>query len=194
MKALPNPPADFSSKKLPCKKLSSKTYLFRTTGHSNPLFFGRLNTYRFDCPPPLSFGAFYGALSPNGAFLETFCNSTGVRTVSIALLKSRKLFAVWAKRDLKLANLHGKNLTKLGLDARIFSGDYKKSKIWARAIWEHSSKVDGIMYPTRHDETEFAVALFDDRVKSDLSYRLLDTWWDFPDLNKVVSRYDIHIV
>jgi hypothetical protein len=55
----------------------------------------------------------------------------------------------------------GVNLTKLGVDARLSSGDYRIARIWAEAIYNHSQKVDGICYHSRHDDTEICCGLFD---------------------------------
>ena len=51
-------------------------------------------------------------------------------------------------------------LTRIGTDGRLFTGSYKVAQHWSRALRAHPSKPDGISYPSRHDPTRVAYAIY----------------------------------
>jgi len=61
-----------------------------------------------------------------------------------------------------LVDLSGKGLARIGADARLTSGDdYALSHRWSKAIHDHPSQPDGILYRARHDPSRLSAALFD---------------------------------
>lgn len=202
---LPLPPSGEELKalfagKLPSVTLRSGSRLWRTQllAYRDPLYFGdpkrRFN--RFDLAPaacPDSAGCLYTSKSPEGAFIEVFGHATGIRCVTETELRSRGLFPVETKRPCRLVSLTGGNLAKLGLDARIWSGDVATAQRWATAFYQHPLRYDGILYPCRHDDRQTAVALFD-RVRPDLGFSPPVCWLEHPELAGFLDHYDFGLI
>jgi hypothetical protein len=70
-------------------------------------------------------------------------------------------------RSLKLVDLTGPGLSKIGADGRLCTGNHRLSQRWALALWQHSMQVDGIYYRARHDLSHNCAAIFD---------RAMDCW------------------
>jgi hypothetical protein len=106
------------------------------------------------------------------AFIETFGHQTG-RTpfVTEAELRARELSVVTANRPLRLVDLRGEGLARIGADAELTTGsDYDLSRRWALAIYNHPHHPDGILYRARHDPRRTSLALFD-RAEKDIAAR-----------------------
>ncbi len=127
----------------------------------SPLHFGRTAQNRFDAPAG-QFGVLYVAADAHGAFVETFGHETGVRFVTSAELEKRGLATIMHARPLRLADLRGDGLARMGADAALTGGlDYELSRRWARAIHDHPRKPDGIAYRARHDPSRTCAVIFD---------------------------------
>ena len=69
--------------------------------------------------------------------------------------------ALELKEDLRFVDLFTTGgLTRIGADGRLFTGSYKVAQQWSRALHSHPSKPDGIRYPSRHDHTRVAYAIY----------------------------------
>ncbi len=155
----PLPPDDFNDKQLPTSEYSQPWYRLNRASYDSAIYFDRSGRGRFDSPQA-NYGILYAAKHERGAFIETFGRTLGVRTVSQIALQQRNLFRIESVRPLVIVDVWGVNLTKLGCDARVSSGAYEVSRAWARAIYNHPQKVDGICYHSRHDDTEICCGLF----------------------------------
>jgi len=51
----------------------------------------------------------------------------------------------------------------MGVDSRLFAGEYKRAQLWSKALHGHPVKAHGLLYPSRLDPSRRAVALFLDR-------------------------------
>ena len=88
--------------------------------------------------------------------------ATQVRVLDAAELTVRYASVVTLRRPLRLAHLAGDSLGRLGIDQRVTGGDdYDLSGAWSAAIHGHARWVDGIFYPSRHQNTLYSVGLFD---------------------------------
>lgn len=157
----PDPPGDFSARGLPIRRLGGSFFRSHRSDH-HPLYYGRSGKYRFDDP----FGEYavlYTARDAYGAFIETFGQAMGVRTVSSAVLKSHCLSELCPPRPLILVDLFSSGcLTRVGADSRLFAGERSIAQKWSRAIYLYSYvKVDGILYPAWHNHERQAAAIFD---------------------------------
>jgi hypothetical protein len=122
------------------------------------------------CAPQQEYGTLYVAEDICVAFRETVMRSTYGR-VSEAKLLSRCLSEIKIQRNLRLADLTGAGLTRLGADARIVtdsSDHYRVSRQWALRLWQHSARVDGLYYRSRYDPSRFCLVLFSDRLPPNL--------------------------
>jgi hypothetical protein len=160
IKEHPLPPDNFQSKLLPIKEYSQSWYRLNPVDFDSAIYFDRSGKGRFDSGKS-DYGILYGGQNERGAFIETFGRNLGIRTVSQIALQQRNLFEITSDRPMKIVDIWGANLSKLGMDSRISSGDYEVSRAWANAIYQHPQKVDGICYHSRHDDTEICCGLFE---------------------------------
>src|SRR5688572_5240226 len=94
----PEPPPDFHRIVLPITTHGGS--LFRTHLETkDPLYFGRSGRYRFDDPNGI-YGVLYAARDAFGAFIETFGQQTGIRSVGAGELKKRCLTEFYSVRPL----------------------------------------------------------------------------------------------
>ncbi len=158
----PEPPADLSKCEPLLAEVSVGTILSRLHARGkDPLFFGRTGANRFDSPDR-SYGVLYAGLDEYCAFIETFGQSTGIRTVTETALEARKLAHLELLHPLKLIDLsHSGGLTRIGADSRLFSGSHAVAQRWSAALRSHPSRPAGILYPARHDAARHACALYE---------------------------------
>jgi hypothetical protein len=131
----------------------------------DPAYFGRAVRYRFDAPDG-SYGVCYLGTTLGCCLLEvlplTHAATGGRRLVTLATLQSNYAAVATLQRPLRLANLTGHGLGALGIDQRVTGGDdYTLSGRWSMAIHAHRNGVDGLVYPSRHHNGRFSVALFE---------------------------------
>lgn len=161
---LPDPPASFSTLSLVIEDCTHDWYRIYEVSR-DPAYFGKTGTNRYDAPAG-EFGVMYVAEDPQGAFIETLGRSGGVRVLKVSDLKSRALARLHLSDPggpaLRVVDLTGPGLSRLGLDARISTdADYGKSQQWVKAIHEHPGLVDGVKYRSRHDPSRACAAVFE---------------------------------
>ena len=138
----------------------SKFFRIHNSSYSS-LYFGKAKIYRFD-DPKQDFGICYTSEKFEGAILETFGHSTGNKIFDRADINQRICSYVITDKNLKLVDITGKNLTKIGADSRLFSTtDYNIPQSWSRYFWEHADNFDGIYYHLRHNPDIKGIALYD---------------------------------
>lgn len=165
---LPPPSASLSGQELPLVTRGSPLLRIHRLEHL-PDFWGRTGLNRFDAPGESAedrdYGVLYAADSFDGAFIETF-GDLAPKLVSVNSLTARGVATVEPNRALRLVDLAGPGLSRLGLDARICTCEHVLPQQWSHALWEHPSQPDGIWYAARHDAGERSVALFERPVPS----------------------------
>ena len=155
----PEPPADLAQRSLPVVALDrSWTRIYRCA--LDPLYFGRGASNRWDAPAG-EFGVLYAGGDAHCAFIETLGQTTGNALVTPAALGERCLGQVTVTRPLRLADLTGPGLVRIGADARLTTGAHAVARRWSRALWEHPAAPDGIIFRARHDPSRIAVAIYD---------------------------------
>jgi hypothetical protein len=155
----PDPPDDLSRRGLPLVEVKDPLFRVHRTRRA-PLFFGRTGENRFD-DVRRRYGVLYAGTSPDCAFIETFGEPVDVRFVTLAQLNARKLSEIQVLRPLRLVNLSGADLRRIGADARLFAADHPVAQRWSRALHDHPERPDGIAYHARHDPDELAAAIFE---------------------------------
>lgn len=166
----PEPGADFARADLPLASWDRP--LFRIhRAKKEPLYFGTSGDNRFDDPEG-RFGVLYASGTWLGAFIETAGHHTGHPFVTTTWLAGRNLAVIDVRRKLRLVDLRGRGLAKLGADARLTAGEHALAQRWSRALWTHTAKPDGICYASRHDLRQVSLALFD-RARKALGPRVL---------------------
>jgi hypothetical protein len=155
------PPADFATRDLPIETVAAGSVFLRIHRTDlGPIHFGTSGDNRFDDPDG-QYGVLYAAHSLEGAFAETCLREVGATLVPMMRLALRSVTRVEVTAELRLVALHGLGLARLGATAAVTSGMYDASQAWSRAIHDHPSAVDGMIYRSNHDNGELCVALFD---------------------------------
>lgn len=152
------PTPDLQKQDLPLLAYRGTLYRIHRSDR-DPAFWGKTGDNRFDAPAG-QFGVLYTATDQNGAFIET-CGGLLNRTVTSSFLGARGWARVIPARDLKLVDLSGSGLARIGADERLCSGEHDIAQQWALALWQHPAAADGIHYRARHDPSRTSVALFD---------------------------------
>ena len=185
----PEPGANLPRRKPLVRSVAGPWFRIHTAGRP-PLHFGRDRRHRFDAPAA-EFGVLYVGADESAAFVETFARSPGPSLVTWAALRARRLSRIEARRPLRLIDLTGAGLARIGADERLCAGDWAVAQRWSRALWGHPRKPDGILYRSRHDPSRQCAAIFDrargvlraqvlgspaDPARRDVLVRLLDTY------------------
>jgi RES domain len=159
----PEPPERLTSLRLLIKRVRGRWYRIHA-GHDDPIHFGRDARNRFDAPGG-EYGVLYVGRDAHCAFIETFGHATGVRFVTESSLRLRRLSIVMSSPSaapLRLVDLRGEGLARMGADATLTSGgDHELSRRWSWALHQHPRTPDGILYRPRHDPTRTSAAFFD---------------------------------
>lgn len=122
------------------------------------------------------------------AFAETLLRDPGVRHVHTDDLRPRSLVELSVEREpLRVVEMNDENLNAMGADASVVQGPYDVTWAWSKAIFEHSSRPEGIRYRARHDDSGFSIAVFEraaGRLRPSPSVPLLD-----PALARTLGRW-----
>ena len=105
--------------------------------YNSALFFDKTGNGRFDGKEQ-SYGILYLGENIQTTFIECFGRQHGAKGVAEADLRQRILWEIKSTQKLKLVDLWGSGLVKIGADARITSGSYLIARQWAKAIFEES--------------------------------------------------------
>lgn len=191
----PIPGRTFATHALPIVDIH-RSWLRLHDARFGPIYFNRAATLRFNAPAG-EFGVLYLADSEACAFAETFAHDPGTRLVSLAQLSARGLATVTSSSPLRLVDLTGPGLRRLGGDGSVVNGlSYRCSQRWALAIHQHPEAPDGILYRARHDQDLLAAAVFD-RAASRLSAAPNGTLADAAHaatLGAILDRYGFGLV
>jgi RES domain len=114
----------------------------------------------------------YGSDRLAGAISETVFHDVpvrGTKHVPRATLRRKLAITLTATRDLRLADLTGYGLRRLGATrAEIIDSDprsYPHTASWAHGLHAHREHLDGIQWVSRQYDTALALILFGDRVQ-----------------------------
>ena len=119
--------------------------------------------YRYDSHDG-SYRVCYVGLSERAAFVEGVLHkAVPRRTISRKKLAERMISEIRVVTDIRAVRLYGEHLIPLGATATVAHGEpYKAvSWPWSRALFDHPTQVDGIVYKCRHDDSQYALVLFD---------------------------------
>lgn len=138
----------------------SHTWIRLHRASHSPTYFGSSGENRFDTPGS---GTLYLARRMQGSFVEVFCRKPhrGTSRLTEAHLDQYHVAEFRSSRGLRLVDLAGKGLVKMGLDARLTTGSYRLAQEWAEAFQQHPDQADGILYRSRHDPKQQLAAIFE---------------------------------
>lgn len=143
----------------------------------SPLWFGPAKG-----SPPLNrfddvegeFRVLHAGLTHACAFAEKFLRNRPVRVFSLRSIGRFGIASIRVVRPLRLVQVKGPGLARLGVTASISSGPYEESQRFARELWLHPDQPDGILHRARHDDDEVSVALFD-RAREAIAWNSIDS-------------------
>jgi hypothetical protein len=106
-------------------------------------------------------------------------------------LASLAFSEIESTEPLRLAQLHGAGLQRMGATAEIeHGGDYRAPRSWSLALHSHPDQPDGISYRARHDDEMFCAAIYD-RARTKLVTRHIEPALQNIDrLRRLCARYD----
>jgi hypothetical protein len=156
---VPLPPSDLAARVLPILETPGPWIRIHRV-EQGPIFFGRTLMGRFD-DPQHEYGVLYVADTLAGAFIETFGRNPGLNTVAERRLRARAIARVQTARVLRLVDLTGSGLARLGATSALFAGPHAAARTWARAPWSHAAAPDGLLYRSRHDPSCLIAAICD---------------------------------
>jgi hypothetical protein len=125
-------------------------------------FFGRADRSRFD--PAKSPGTLYLGGTLAGVLMELFDDRRGHLGDRSRSLTRTELGQWWvtlvATPAVTVFEASGPNLSKIGTDLQLLSGDHATAREWALRIMSHPAGVGGTLSGSRHDDTQQNLALF----------------------------------
>jgi hypothetical protein len=155
------PPSDLHKRKLPLAEVSGP--LFRISkvsrGKGGVVHFGKYKTERFDDPLG-KFGVCYLGLDDYAAFIEVFGQALEI-IIDLNFIHEHAISTLKLKRKVKFVDLTGPGAAWISAAGEVMSGDHALSQRWARELYSHPTRVDGILYRSRHDLARKSVAVFD---------------------------------
>lgn len=143
------------------------------------------------------FGTSYCGLSLSVAFAETVLHDAlpelGRFRVEGDSIASRYVVEFVGKK-LRLADLTGVALKRTGIHGSLTTVDeYEVPRKWAVAIHRHPQQVDGILYMSKHVNSEQAAVIFD-RAKHKLRARRYTPLFDFPGALRTVHALGVDVL
>lgn len=165
------PPSWLATRSLPLVRLHQGTPFFRVHQQVHgAVFFGpdvdpasgtrQPPTNRFDSLSG-AFGVLYLAERFEGAFVETVLRNPRMRFVSESYVALRAVSELICNRELRLVDLHGRGLARVGTTNAISTGPYAPSQMWSDYLWSHRDRPDGIAYASRHNPGQICYTVFD---------------------------------
>jgi hypothetical protein len=155
----------------------------------DPVWWGSRRDRRFDDPNG-EFGVCYFGTSREACVAEALLRRPPVRILGLSDLERRMLTEVETHRRLRLVQVYGAGLARLGVTAAVSSGHHPPAQQLSRALYTHPATVDGLLYRPRHDDDTLAVAL-NERAGSPkvLSTRPLTA--DLDGLRRLLAHYGV---
>jgi hypothetical protein len=159
--ALTDPSADLKGQHLPLASLEGTLCRISHQKFADPIYWSRKGRYRFDSPTA-KYGVLYTGRTFETALLEVFGDQwVALRMTARDFLKEFDVCEIGLGRRLKVVNLSGKQLNRLGTDANVFASfAYDVTQKWASFFMDHPDVPHGIRYPSRKNQRLHNFALF----------------------------------
>ncbi len=193
--ALAKPSPDFANQALAIEHVEPTTLVRVTRYPDTEPYFGKTGGNRFD-DSLRGFGVCYAGQELLVAFAETILHDAlpfgGEYRVAEEKLADRHVVSFYGE-PLDLANLTGPALKRLGGTNEISAEvPYNTPQLWSRAVYEHPSNADGLIYVSRHINTRVAFALFE-RSRSKLRRAMKTPLLSHPELADVLDTLGVAV-
>jgi hypothetical protein len=183
-------------------------YRVQHESHQSSIFFDRVARHRFNAPAG-QYGTCYLGTTPEAALVESilhhYTTASGIqKPVFLSEVQRLRLWKLTLRHPIRLIDFNGVGLARNQIDLQIATGPHKTARAWSLAIWSHAQAVDGIHYPSRHNN-ECACAAVYDRAQAKVhpSYLFREYAYDrlvdpsrttiLPAFNAFISKYRIPI-
>jgi RES domain len=194
------PPSWLATRSLPLVRLRQGTPLFRVHRQDRgAVFFGpAVDPTNGTRQPPANrfdslvggFGVLYVASHFEGAFVETVLRNPAMRLVSELYVTLRAVSELIRGRELRLVDLHGRGLSRVGATNAISTGPYAPCRVWSDYLWSHRDPPDGVAYASRHNPRQICYVVFE---RPDIEFTASGsvTFADIlPEIKGILRRYD----
>jgi hypothetical protein len=197
--AAPLPPPWLSRRALPIIAIPSGTRVFRIhrLDHGAVFFSPPVDPATGERQPPIyrfdsasgAFGVLYAAEQFEGAFVETILRNPQLTFVSQNYVTLRGVTELACSRELRLVDMHGRGLSRIGTTNAVSTGPYAPCRAWSDYLYSHRARPDGIAYASRHNPLQICYAIFE---RSDLSFtsgRSVPFADMLPEIRRILRRY-----
>ena len=124
-----------------------------------------------------------------GAFVETILRNPQLTFVSQNYVTLRGVTELACSRDLRLVDMHGRGLSRIGTTNAVSTGPYAPCWAWSDYLYFHRARPDGIAYASRHNPLQICYAIFE---RSGLSFapgRPVPFADMLPEIRRILRRY-----
>jgi hypothetical protein len=133
----------------------------------DPVFFGPsaggAPVSRFDAPAG-EYRVLYLGLTFSAAFVETLIRLPQLPFIKRSVLEERSVSVLKNINTLRLVDLRGRGLSRIGADNRLTTGSHAVAGQWALELWRHPDNAAGILHRSRLDPTLECAAIFNRRL------------------------------
>lgn len=159
------PPADLTRRPLRLRPLAADDWSRIHRAELGPCYYSEDPGNRFSSA---GFGVLYLADQAKTAFWlfwdELGTRAENERRIGRAKLNQRVVRGAHVKRPLRVFDAtNPRSLKAVSAPTATFSGDYANCQLWARALYDHPSKPDGVLYPSARHGGAVCLALFAQR-------------------------------
>jgi hypothetical protein len=193
---LEKPPSDLGQRRLRLVRVPEILLRISRAGHRDPFFWSRLGRNRFDLPDG-RYGVLYTAQDLETCVLEVFGDRwLKERVLTVTSLPKFEVLTFAVRRELRVADLTGPALNRLGTDANLFaSNDYALTQAWLRQLMIHAQARDGIRDHSRKNPRKHNYAIYDTTLAK-ASLRLLERrpLSALPELYTILDKYEVALI
>ena len=193
---LEKPPSDLGQRRLRLVRVPEMLLRISRAGYREAFFWSRLGRNRFDLPDG-RYGVLYTAQDLETCVLEVFGDRwLKVRVLTVTSLPKFEVLTFAVRRELRVADLTGPALNRLGTDANLFaSNDYALTQEWSRQLMIHAQARDGIRYHSRKNPRKHNYAIYDTTLAK-ASLRLLERrpLSALPELYTILDKYEVALI
>ena len=191
-----SPPADLGRRRLCLVLVPEILVRISRAGYRDPFFWSRLGRNRFDLPDG-RYGVLYTAQDLETCVLEVFGDRwLKERVMAVAALPKFELLTFAVRRELRVADLTGPALNRLGTDANLFaSNDYAMTQEWSRQLMIHAQARDGIRYHSRKNPRKHNYAIYGTTLAK-ASLRVLERrrLGALSELYTILDKYEVALI
>jgi hypothetical protein len=193
---LEKPPSDLGQRRLRLVRVPEILLRISRAGYRDPIFWSRLGRNRFDLPDG-RYGLLYTAQDLETCMLEVFGDRwVKERVLAVTALPKFEVLNFAVRWELRVADLTGPALNRLGPDANLFaSNDYALTQEWSRQLMIHAQARDGIRYHSRKNPRKHNYAIYDTTVAK-ASLRVLERrpLGALPELYTILDKYEVALI